>query len=252
MKLKNTIIKYLLILVSFELVLHVLKLIIPVQVQQIESFEILRIIRAIIFIFLLKDLYKCKIEFVQALLTVIAFPLVLQLIQVCFGNIFINFCPAEVSKPLVPGILGLLNEFKGNNCNYITRFSFFPFLEHPLYCLKMFLVSFEFRYLWDFFLCPLVFYFFLFFKFCLFKVFERNSENPYLSLVPVVNDITLLKICQFPVYWIFALLIPFVRLLPYYKINKRLCEIESVSQSNAIWITLLPYVFFGKLLVKSK
>ncbi|WP_374725214.1 DUF5684 domain-containing protein [Flavobacterium arsenatis] len=139
---------------------------------------------------------------------------------------------------------------QNNDCPFVTQFSFLFYIEYPVFCIKQFFSTNEFSYFWGLLFSPYVFYFFLFFKFSLFKVFEENNRNPYLSFIPVVNNITILKICKLPVSWIFILFIPFVRLFWFYKINKRLCEIHNTNQSNAIWMTLIPPIFYAKLVYK--
>jgi hypothetical protein len=250
MKLKNAVIKFLIILIAFELILDILKLVIPSPIQYVESYYIFIIARAVFFILLLKDLYKNKAKFLFALLAVLAFPIVIQIIQVGLGNVFIHFCPQQTSNNGKQGIISLLNLFGDTSCSFQTQFYFFSYIEQPIFYIKQFYATHEFSYFWSFLFCPYIFYPFFFFKFCLFALFKANKRNPYLSLIPVVNNLTILKICRLPVYWIFILLIPFVRLFWFYHINKRLCELQCISESNAIWMTLLPSIFYGKLIFK--
>ncbi|MGI9652095.1 hypothetical protein [Chryseobacterium sp. RLHN22] len=250
MKLKNTIIKFLTILLIFELLIDILKLVIPAQIQYLEFSYVFTIVRAIFFILLLKELYKQKIKFGFILLTVLLFPIFIQIIQIILGNIFIHFCPQQISDSDFQGLAGLLNETQTNNCPYPTRFDFFPYIEFPIFCIKQIFSDKEFSYFMGLFFSPYIFYFFLFFKFCLFMVFKENSRNPYLSFIPIVNNMMILKICKLPVSWIFFLFIPFVRLFWFFKINKRLSELQNINPSIAIWMTLIPPIFYGKLVFK--
>ena len=63
MEIKNIVFKYLLMIVGFELILDLLKLFIPLQIQYLEFSYIFEIVRGILLIFLLKDFYKAKIDF---------------------------------------------------------------------------------------------------------------------------------------------------------------------------------------------
>ena len=250
MKHKNTIIKFLIILIAFELIIDILKLIIPAQIQSLQLSNVLIVIQALFFILLLEDLYKNKAKFGFTLLAVVAFPIIIQSIQVGLGNIFIHFCPEQTNVSNEQGLTGLINMFVNNNCPFPTTFDFYSYIEYPVFCIKQFFSTSEFAYFWGFLFSPYVVYFFLFFKFSLFKLFKENNKIPYLSLIPIVNNVTLLKICKFPASWIFILLIPFVRLFWLYKINKRLCEIQNINSSNAIWMTLFPLILYGKLVFK--
>lgn len=250
MKLKNTITKFLIIVLIFELIIDILKLVIPAQIQYLEFSYVFTIVRAIFFILLLKELYKHKMKFGFIFLSVLLFPIFIQIIQIILGNIFIHFCPQVPTESNNQGLTGLLNEMQNNNCSYPTQFDFFPYIEFPVFCLKQILSNKEYSYFIGLLFSPYIFYFFLFFRYCLFMLFKENDRNPFLSFIPILNDITLLKICKMPVTWIFILLIPFVRLLGLYKINNRLCEIQDINNSNAIWMTLLRPIFYGKLIFK--
>lgn len=250
MKLKHTIIKFLIILITFELIIDILKLIIPSQIQYFEFPYVFEVVHAIFFILLLKELYKHKVKFGFVLLIVLAFPILIQIIQVFLGNIFIHFCPQQTSDSGNQGLAGLLNVMQNNNCPYPIQFDFFPYIESPVFWIKKMFSTYEFSYFLGFFFSPYIFYFFLFFKFCFFMIFKENDRNPYLSLIPIVNNIIILKICKLPISWIFILFIPFVRLFWFYKINKRLCEIQNINQSNSILMTLIPSIFYGKLVFK--
>lgn len=248
MKLKKTITKFLIILLTFELIIDILKLVIPAQIQNLEFSYVLTIVRAIFFILLLKELYKQKIKFGFVLLTVLLFPISVQIIQIILGNIFIHFCPQIVSEGNNQGLTGLLNEMQNNDCPYPTQFDFLSYIDFPILCLEQIFCNKEFSYFIGLFFSPYILYFYLFFKFCLFMLFKENSRNPFLSFIPIMNNIELLKICKLPIIWISILLIPFIRLFWIYKINKQLCEIQDINNSNAIWMTLLRPIFFGKLI----
>ena len=146
MKHKNTIIKFLIILISFELILNILKLMIPAQIQSFESSYVFTIVHAVFFILLLENLYKNKAKFGFALVVVLAFPIMLQLIQVVLGNIFIHFCPEETNVRKEEGLIGLIDVFK-KDCSFPTRFYFYTYIEYPILCIKQFFSTKEFTYL---------------------------------------------------------------------------------------------------------
>lgn len=245
MKLKLIALKYLAILVLIELLLDILVL----ASGQAASFSInpwvFFLVRPVVFVLLLIDLYKSKATFGVAALTLLFYPIFIQLIQVGLGNIFIHFCPQQAGHSGQTGLLRLISEFESKSCFFPTRFQLSFYIENPVSFLKRFFATYRLCYLWQFLFSPYVVYLFLFFKFCLFKLFGQNSKNPYLALIPVVNKVVLLDICKLPATWIWILLVPFVRLFWLYKINRRLCRVYGVNESNAIGATVLPSVFYG-------
>ncbi|OWP83003.1 hypothetical protein BWK59_12840 [Flavobacterium davisii] len=199
---------------------------------------------------MLDELYKNKVKFNFILLTVLLYPIFIQIIQIILGNIFIQFCPQVASQSNNEGLISLLNEVQSNNYPYPTQFNFFSYIEFPILCLEQIFFYKEFSFFIGFIFSPYILYFFLFYKFCLFRVFQENGKNPFTSLIPIGNDIQLLNICKLPISGIFILLIPFVRLFLIYKINKQLCKIQHINKSNAILMTLLRPIFYGKLIFK--
>ena len=94
MKHKNTIIKFLIILIAFELIIDILKLIIPAQIQSLQLSNVLIVIQALFFILLLEDLYKNKAKFGFTLLAVLAFPIIIQLYYV--SATIKRGCPCQI------------------------------------------------------------------------------------------------------------------------------------------------------------
>ena len=160
-----------------------------------------------------------------------------------------NFC-SQNNNFTKTGIIGLANTILNNECPFPTNFNFLYYFDTPFFYLKDFFFTYKSGNLIYLFFSPLIFYFFLYFKFCLFCLFKENKQNPYLSLIPFVNKITMLKICQYPTYLILVLSIPFIRFFVFYKINKRFVEIRNINKSNVFWLTLCPEIFYGKLIFK--
>ncbi len=87
------------------------------------------------------------------------------------------------------------------------------------------------------------------FYFSLFYLFEKFNRKGIDALIPIKNNVTLLSITKQPVWWILPICIPFIRLLPLYFINKRLSEKWGKNAYFAIGMTLLPWFFYGKLIL---
>ncbi|MCO6163866.1 hypothetical protein [Flavobacterium sp. NRK F7] len=248
MSLQKILLKFLLIFISFELLLDILKLIIPATILELEFSYILLLVRLILFIFLLKELYLTKVKYSFVLLVVLMYPILIQFIQFGLGSIFIHFCSQETNNANENGLINLVNQM--TNCPFPTTLNFYYLFEAPIYCIKDFFENYTFSSLSGFIFSPYIISFIVFFKFSLFMIFKENHKNPYLSLLPVIDFIIILRICKLPIYWIFILMIPILRLFWFYQINKELCQIQKVNASNSIWMTLLPTVFYGKLVYK--
>jgi hypothetical protein len=242
---KKLVLKYLIILFVFEILVDVLKLTTPLFVQTMELANVFVVVHATIFLCLLKECYNLKVKFKSVLIVVLSYIMVLDLIRVGLGNIFINFCTLENNYNQA----NLSNLFS-STCSFSTSLNLLYYFEIPFIFLKQFFLTYNFGDLINCFLSPYVLYLFLFYKFCLFSLFKQNNKNPYWSFVPIVNKLILLQLCQLPKHWIIFLLIPFIRLIFLYKINKRLIEVQHVENVKPVVLTLLPAVFYGKLIFK--
>jgi hypothetical protein len=242
---KKLTLKYLIILFVFEILIGILKLTAPLFVQTIELDHVFVLVRAIIFIYLLKECYILRVNFKSILIVVVSYIIVLDFIQVGLGTIFINFCSPENNYDQAN-----LSNLLSNACSFPTSLNLLYYFEIPFIFLKQFFQTYNYGYLVNCFLSPYILYLFLFYKFCLFHLFQQNNKNPYLSFIPIVNKIILLQLCQLPRYWIFFLVIPFVRLFFLFKINKRLIEIQHIENTKPIFLTLFPVVFYGELTFK--
>jgi hypothetical protein len=250
MQLKQTLLKFLLFLFLYKLVVHILGVVLPTQMDRLGYIGLFTVLDAVIFIWLLQTLYKQKVTYKLVLAVVLLWPIVNQILQVGLGNIFIHFCPEEKNESSLQGLQKLFELMEPKRCNYQTTFYFFDYIYMPYFYAKRMYFNFGFFDVTNFLLSPYIFYPILFYKYCLYMLFKRHSKNALLSLIPIVNSIVLLKICKLPAAFILLLLLPFIRLFYFLKINKQLCSLENIAQRNAIWLTLLPQVFYGKLVYK--
>ena len=89
---------------------------------------------------------------------------------------------------------------------------------------------------------------FIYFK-SLYLLFEKEDRINYYALIPILNNLTLLSITNKPFWWILPINIPFIRLLPKYFINQNLAKKYNKNNSFAIGMTLLPWFFYGKMIL---
>jgi Family of unknown function (DUF5684) len=81
----------------------------------------------------------------------------------------------------------------------------------------------------------------------LYFVFNKYKQTKAFFVLPVINKWKLIEITQKPKWYFFVLLIPFVRLLPLYSINKQIAKDFGRDTSFALGLTFLPAIFYGIL-----
>lgn len=86
----------------------------------------------------------------------------------------------------------------------------------------------------------------------LFFLFRRYRQNPWLSLIPFVNNWILLKISTKPTWWNFMIYIPIIRYFFLYQVNVRLAAESGKSKMYAIGMTLIPFLFYGYLYLNDR
>lgn len=84
------------------------------------------------------------------------------------------------------------------------------------------------------------------FYYSLYLLFKKFNEKGLDAIIPIKNNLTLLKITDKPMWWILPLCIPFIRLIPKYLINLNMSEKLNKKASFAIGMTLLSWFFYGK------
>ncbi|WP_103072327.1 DUF5684 domain-containing protein [Aquimarina sediminis] len=85
----------------------------------------------------------------------------------------------------------------------------------------------------------------------LYHIFKKENQKDYYALIPILNNVTLLKITNKPLWWIIPIHIPFIRLIPKLFINKILAKKYKKTDSFAYGMTLLPWFFYGKIGLKN-
>lgn len=84
-----------------------------------------------------------------------------------------------------------------------------------------------------------------FYFYSLSVIFKNYNKNPWISFVPVLNNLTLLEITKKSKFWIILLYIPFLRFIPKYYINKQLANKYKKSNAFVIGMTLIPWNNYG-------
>jgi len=244
MNLKTILVKYFLILVILQIIINLIQILKLNFILPIGNLSY-SIIYVLIFIFLMNKLHQIESRFLTVILILLMYPILILFINFILGNIFIQFCN-DVTDQSFDGILNLFE----NSCNFTTRFDLLQFIWDPYSAFNLIFFEGQFSFIGNLALSPYILYPSVFYVFILFKYFKLKKINPYQSFIPILNKLQILKICNLPLIWIFILLIPFIRLFWLYKINSKLNQIESINNSNTIWMTLFPSYFYGKLIFK--
>ena len=96
---------------------------------------------------------------------------------------------------------------------------------------------------------PLILSLFIIFYYSSYMLFAKYKKKGVYSLVPIKKDLIFLEISKKPAWWIIFLLIPFIRLVPKYFINVTLAKHYSKKSSFSFGMTLIPWLFYGKLIL---
>ncbi|MFC5046152.1 DUF5684 domain-containing protein [Aquimarina hainanensis] len=76
-------------------------------------------------------------------------------------------------------------------------------------------------------------------------LFEYYNKKGVYSLIPILKDLVFLDITKKPSWWIIVLLIPFIRMIPRFFINVKLCKQHQKKKAYAYGMTFLPWLFYG-------
>lgn len=76
------------------------------------------------------------------------------------------------------------------------------------------------------------------------KIFTKAGEAGWMSLIPVLNLIILLKIARKPAWWVILLMVPFVNFVILILLNIELAKAFGQGVGFAVGLLLLPMVFF--------
>lgn len=143
------------------------------------------------------------------------------------------------------GIMNMINfsPYHVNNLDLIQYFIITPYVSIVEF-FRSDNVSWLFNFVSppSFFIATIIIYF----K-SLYIIFKNESRKKYYALIPILNNITLLKITNKPLWWIIPIHIPFVRLIPKLFINKILAKKYNKTNSFAYGMTLIPWFFYGKI-----
>ncbi|MHC9087680.1 DUF5684 domain-containing protein [Tenacibaculum sp. IMCC1] len=148
------------------------------------------------------------------------------------------------------GLLGLMDfsPYHVNNFDLIQYFFITPYIS-----ILEFLKSGNFSWLFNIFYPPsfLIATIIIYFK-SLYILFEKENKTKFYALIPILNNITLLRITNKPIWWIVPLLIPFIRFIPKFFINQILAKTYKKNKSFAFGMTFFPWFFYGKLTLENK
>jgi hypothetical protein len=81
----------------------------------------------------------------------------------------------------------------------------------------------------------------------LYFVFNKYKQTKAFFVLPVINKWKLIEITQKPRWYFFVLLIPFLRIVPLFNINKQIAKDFGRDTLFAVGLTFLPAIFYGIL-----
>ena len=234
-------VKYLIVLFLLQLVIDLIQ-----YFEIIERFSIFRELNLLyipIIILLLNDFRRSNSSFKTTVWTIVALPFIVSWIGGLLGLTFREMCGESYTSS---------HNFMMAKCSFNVTFNpirimSFELMGFELYQRNLFLLSSYNLFLSPFFLFPLTYFIYVLFHF-----FKQKQINPFWSFVPFFHKIKLLKISDLPWTWIFIFMIPIVGLFWMYKMNKIIVQKEGIPESYAIWMTIAPHFFYGRLLFKGK
>lgn len=161
---------------------------------------------------------------------------------------FINPQPKNMKE----GLLAIADHFM-NPYAISSLGAFSYFITYPIDAFIMFLKTGDYTWIIGYVKPPsfLIASFVIYFK-SLFELFKNEKQTKWYALIPVFNDITLLRITQKPLWWILPMHVPFIRFIPKFYVNQNLSIQYGKSKNYAIGMTLLPWYFYGKILLGNK
>ncbi|QXP54133.1 DUF5684 domain-containing protein [Cellulophaga sp. HaHa_2_1] len=90
------------------------------------------------------------------------------------------------------------------------------------------------------------------FYYSLYVLFEKFDRKGIEAIIPIKNNLTLLAITHKPTWWILPLLVPVLRYIPKYYINKELSKKYQKKFMFAIGMTVIPWLFYGQLILNKE
>ncbi|MBV7440152.1 hypothetical protein KRX57_01835 [Weeksellaceae bacterium TAE3-ERU29] len=207
---------------------------------------IYQIIFTVILILMIRSItQKNKYSFNELLISVLAF-IIIDYCLVYFNYLIFYYLNNTIhSVPEIESGLfsDLYNAFPKPDFLIIESLVWFPF-----YDLLSALKAFDFKsfvlalFYFNIILATIVIYYY-----SLVKLFEQFNRKGFYAIIPIKNDLVLLELANKPTWWIFPLLVPFVRLVPKYLINVELAKKFNKENLFALGMTILPWFFYGKL-----
>jgi Family of unknown function (DUF5684) len=183
-----------------------------------------------------------------------------DLLILSFLFVFIIYCMANVVSTLnfhlfykkfirtetKTGLQGLLDTF-----NQPRQPTFSPFLQLIWYPIRSVFYNIKELHIWtivfDVFSSKVGGIFILIYFESLYLVFNKYKQTKAFFVLPVINKWKLIEITQKPKWYFFVLLIPFVRLIPLFNMNKQIAKDFGRETSFALGLTFLPAIFYGIL-----
>ncbi|WP_428740189.1 DUF5684 domain-containing protein [Tenacibaculum sp.] len=142
----------------------------------------------------------------------------------------------------------ILTDFSPYHLNNFDLVQYF--ISTPYISIIEFLKSGNFSWLLNIFSPPsfLIAIVIIYFK-SLYLLFKKENRIKSYALIPILNNITLLRITNKPIWWIVPLLIPFIRFFPKFFINQVLAKKYKKNSPFALGMTFLPWFFYGKIVL---
>ncbi|SFW60029.1 DUF5684 domain-containing protein [Cellulophaga fucicola] len=204
--------------------------------MEFESYYMYQVICTILFTFcsiiLISKIRKTKYSFKELLICLICFAIVCNV----FHYIYI------IITSLFDSNDGMVGVGAHSLLPFYTPFiSYFSFKNMNLGSFLFFMIS-----------SPAISLLFVIYFYSSYVLFLNYNKKGLYSLIPIKKDLVFLKISKKPTWWIIFLLIPFVRIIPKYFINLELAKQHNKEASYALGMTLIPWFFYGKLILNTK
>lgn len=204
--------------------------------MEFESHYVYQVICTILFTFcsviLISKIRKTKYSFKELLICLICFVIVCSVFHYIYRLISSLFDPND-------GIVGV--GVHSPLPFYNPFISYFSFKNMNLGSILFFMIS-----------SPAISLLFVIYVYSSYVLFLNYNKKGFYSLIPIKKDLVFLKISKKPTWWLIFLLIPFVRIIPKYFIHLELAKQHNKEASYALGMTLIPWFFYGKLILNTK
>lgn len=199
------------------------------------------------------ELYKSKLSYWRMILIAFLIPVVLYNFKHLFNFIYFNYTeygqlmlkkilpPSDYAMDSEANILGLSSyrspfEYSFIDSLSIYKISYF-YSSEQYYIIFLIIIS-----------SPIILLSF----FSRYQIFKKLNLNPWLSLLIPFNYFLLIDKFQLPQCWKIYLFLPIINIIFMYRINSRVVKLYNLTNSIALGLLFLPFIFYPKMAFKKK